>query len=70
MLTVSTYENEILSCQEAAQNEIPMTDAEVSQRVQRIRSGWSMHERVERRREAERRFAKLIESLSDVNSAA
>ncbi len=48
------------------QNETSVSDAEISARVLRIRSGWSVQERMERRREAERRFANLIESLGTV----
>ncbi len=45
------------------QNENLPTDLEVSRRVLEIRSGWTLSERVRRRREAERRFADLLESL-------
>jgi len=48
------------------QNETIVSDAEISARVLRIRSGWSVNERMERRREAERRFANLIESLGTI----
>lgn len=48
------------------QNETIVSDAEISARVLRIRSGWSVKERMERRREAERRFANLIESLGTI----
>lgn len=48
------------------QNEIPITDAEIFQRVLNIRSGWSVAERIKRRREAERRFADLINQLGDL----
>ena len=48
------------------QNETSVSDAEISARVLRIRSGWSVNERMERRREAERRFANLIESLGTI----
>jgi len=45
------------------QNETLVSDTEISARVLRIRSGWSVAERVERRREAERRFLDLINSI-------
>jgi|GWRWMinimDraft_5_1066013.scaffolds.fasta_scaffold227806_1 hypothetical protein len=70
MLTVANYEEEVSSWDNSAQNEIPMTDAEVSQRVLHIRSGWSLQERIDRRHEAERRFAELIEALAGATSAA
>ena len=71
MLTVTEYEEEVSSCENSsAHNEIPMTDAEVSQRVLHIRSGWSVQERIGRRQEAERRFAELIEALAGASAAA
>jgi len=48
------------------QNETLISDAEISARVLRIRSGWTVAERVERRREAERRFADLINSIEAI----
>ncbi len=53
-----------------SRNETGLSDSEISQRVLKIRSGWSVAERVERRREAERRFASLVEALSDACPAA
>jgi hypothetical protein len=47
----------------STQNETIVSDSEISERVLRIRSGWSVAERVQRRREAERRFADLIDKL-------
>lgn len=44
--------------------EIRLSDAEIAQRVDRIRSAWSIAERVARRREAERRFADLLDKLT------
>ncbi len=70
MLTVTDYEEEVSTWDNSAQNEIPMTDEEVSQRVLHIRSGWSVQERIDRRQEAERRFAELIEALAGASSAA
>ena len=45
------------------QNETLPSDAEISRRVMRIRSGWSVGEKVRRRREAEERFADLMGKL-------
>ncbi|MDE0865242.1 MAG: hypothetical protein OSA98_15735 [Rubripirellula sp.] len=45
------------------QNETIPSDAEISRRVMRIRSGWSVGERVRRRREAEERFVDLMGKL-------
>jgi len=70
MLTVTDYEEEVSTWDNAAQNETPITDEEVSQRVLHIRSGWSVQERIDRRQEAERRFAELIEALAGASSAA
>ncbi len=50
------------------QNETVPSDAEISRRVMRIRSGWSVGERVRRRREAEERFVDLMGKL--VNDTA
>ena len=48
----------------AAQNETLPSDLEISRRVMRIRSHWSISERLRRRREAERRFADLMVKLA------
>jgi hypothetical protein len=69
MLTVTNYENEVSNWNPSSQNDVPVTDAEVLQRVSRIRRGWSAQERVQRRREAERRFAELVEALADTVAA-
>lgn len=45
-------------------NETLPSDAEISQRVLRIRSQWSVGERLRRRREAEQRFCDLMSALS------
>lgn len=45
------------------QDETQVSDAEISRRVLNIRKGWSLSERIQRRREAERRFAELISRL-------
>lgn len=46
-----------------SQNETALSDFEIMDRVLSIRSTWSPQERVERRREADRRFARLIDAL-------
>ena len=48
-----------------AQNETLPSDAEISRRVLRIRSRWSVGERLRRRREAEQRFVDLMTVLAD-----
>jgi hypothetical protein len=48
----------------AAQIETLPSDAEISRRVLRIRSNWSVGERLRRRREAEQRFVDLMSALS------
>ncbi|TWU23057.1 hypothetical protein Pla52o_25910 [Novipirellula galeiformis] len=50
-------------------NEIRLSDAEIARRVVAIRSGWSIAERVRRRREADKRFLDLIDSLSACEAA-
>jgi hypothetical protein len=50
----------------SAQNENQISDAEVFHRVLHIRSGWSLAERIQRRREAERRFADLVSRLGEI----
>lgn len=47
-----------------AQNETQPTDIEISRRVLRIRSRWTVAERLRRRREAEKRFVDLMSVLS------
>lgn len=46
------------------QNETIISDQEISRRVLSIRAGWSVAERIERRQEAERRFAELLDKLT------
>ncbi len=48
----------------AAQNETLPSDIEISRRVLRIRSRWSVGERIRRRREAEQRFVDLMSALA------
>ena len=62
MLTL-TNQNNVSERTSVAQNETLPSDAEISRRVMRIRSGWSVGERVRRRREAEERFADLMDKL-------
>ncbi len=62
MLTAATIA-EFSEIPVVSQTETSLSDLEVSRRVLEIRSGWSLGERVRRRREAERRFADLLESL-------
>lgn len=47
-----------------------VSDREISQRVLRIRSNWSVTERLQRRHEAESRFADLLTSLGFEADAA
>ena len=54
------------SVDSSAQNENQISDAEVFHRVLHIRSGWSLAERIRRRREAERRFADLVARLGEL----
>lgn len=53
-----------------AQNETRLTDIEILRRVRSIRSSWTATERMERRQEAGKRFASLIEALSLDHHAA
>ncbi|MAI33736.1 MAG: hypothetical protein L7W43_07285 [Rubripirellula sp.] len=62
MLT-STNQNSVSERTSVPQNETFLSDAEISRRVMRIRSGWSVGEKVRRRREAEERFADLMGKL-------
>lgn len=66
MLTATLPIPSVSEGRSSNQNETFVSDAEISARVLRIRSGWSVQERMERRREAERRFANLIESLGTI----
>lgn len=45
------------------------SDAEITRRVLEIRSHWSLAERVERRQEADNRFADLLDKLCVVEAA-
>ncbi|MFG0260804.1 MAG: hypothetical protein ACF788_00185 [Novipirellula sp. JB048] len=43
---------------------VPLSDAEISRRVLAVRSGWSLAERVHRRRVADERFLDLMVALT------
>lgn len=62
MLT-ATCEPTVAKTTSSAQNETLPSDLEISKRVLRIRSSWSVSERIRRRREAEQRFADLLVKL-------
>ncbi|WP_372717107.1 hypothetical protein [Novipirellula sp.] len=49
--------------------EVYVSDAEISRRVLAIRSGWSISERVRRRRDANERFLDLMVALSAGDAA-
>ena len=68
MLTV-TCEPTVSEATQLTQNETFPTDVEISRRVLNIRSQWSVGERIRRRREAEERFADLMEKLVGVEAA-
>ncbi len=63
MLTHTLSMPTIDASEASNQNETQISDAEILQRVSHIRSGWSLAERIARRREAERRFAALVSRL-------
>ncbi|MEM9585640.1 MAG: hypothetical protein AAGA03_00040 [Planctomycetota bacterium] len=69
MLT-ATCEPTVAEVTTVSQNETLPADAEISRRVMRIRSGWSVSERVARRREAEARFVDLMGALGMDSEAA
>lgn len=52
------------------QNETRLTDMEILRRVRNIRSSWTAAERLDRRQEAGKRFASLIEALDLDHQAA
>lgn len=62
MLTVSN-DRPTLEDTRPSHSETSVSDFEISRRVMEIRAGWSLSERVRRRREAESRFADLMTSL-------
>lgn len=63
MLTVTCEPNVTEKTPVVTQNEITVSDREISRRVLQIRAGWSIAERVQRRREADRRFGELLNTL-------
>ena len=67
MLTVTT--DPLTNTDTQINNEVTLSDAEISRRVLHIRSGWSLSERVARRREAERRFVELLDTLMCAEAA-
>jgi len=71
MLTATTSAQEIVSNIIApSQNETAPSDVEILRRVCKIRSSWSVAERIERRQVANERFASLIEALELDSHAA
>ena len=68
MLTI-TCEPNVTETPVTPQNETTVSDREVSRRLMRIRSGWSIAERVRRRREADRRFEELLDTLMGSHAA-
>ncbi len=64
MLTATIYAPAENDTHNLSQNETPVSDRDILERVREIRSGWTLEERVARRLEAERRFADLIEALA------
>ena len=58
-----TCEPTVSETTRAAQIETLPSDLEISQRVLRIRSNWTVSERIRRRREAEQRFVDLVDTL-------
>ncbi|WP_236622399.1 hypothetical protein [Novipirellula maiorica] len=50
-------------------SDVRVSDAEISRRVLAIRSGWSISERVRRRRDADQRFLDLMLALSAGDAA-
>lgn len=71
MLTATTSANDLVSNIIApAQNETMLSDVEILRRVRKIRSAWSVSERIERRQVANERFASLLEALELETHAA
>ena len=58
-----TNQNSVSERTSVTQNDTFPSDTEISRRVMRIRSGWSDGEKVRRRREAQERFADLLDKL-------
>ena len=53
-----------------SQNETPVSDLDIIDRVDAIRRTWTPTERLNRRREADQRFADLLSALSMPQKAA
>ncbi len=62
-MMTATCEPSVSESIRAAQIETSLSDLEISRRVLQIRSKWTVSERVRRRREAEQRFADLVDTL-------
>ena len=58
-----TCEPAVSETTRTAQIETLPSDLEISRRVLRIRSNWTISERIRRRREAEQRFVDLVDTL-------
>ena len=64
MLTATAPSTDLASTLTSSyQNETTLSDVEILRRVRKIRSGWSVSERMERRQVAGERFASLLEAL-------
>lgn len=59
MLTITEPKN-VANLTEVTQIETLPSDAEILRRVSRIRSQWTVSERIQRRNDAEERFADLM----------
>jgi len=71
MLTATASSHDLVSAiARPTQNETMLTDVEILRRVRRIRSNWSVSERIARRQEAGKRVASLLESLELDHHAA
>lgn len=65
MLTaIAPTDRQVASANRLKQDETFVSDEEISRRLLSIRSGWTVAERIERRREAERRFSELLNVLT------
>lgn len=65
MLTaIAPTDQQVASHNRLPQDETLVSDEEISRRLLSIRSGWTVAERIERRREAERRFSELLNVLT------
>jgi hypothetical protein len=62
-MLATTLEPVVAEMNTASQNETLPSDVEISRRVMAIRSGWTVNERIERRRVADERFENLLDAL-------